>query len=142
MSTFINIPILSALCTEIHVHFFAFDSSISPFRMLTSFDLLHAVLSNIPWVLTDPSDISWYNQFTSDVSLQNRLFNDDYWDLLVVSYDRFYRAISLCPKSRRRNRAIRNTARRLYYGHLIGRTALLTAPPRVSFLNTSFVSSL
>ena len=101
----------------------------SLFRMQTSFDLHHAVLDTIPWILTDPADITWFNQLSADSDLQSQLFNDDYWDLLVVSYDRFYRAISLCPESCRRDSAIRNTARRLYYGHIIGRIATLTAPP-------------
>ena len=101
----------------------------SVFRMFTSYDLHHAVLETIPWILTDPADITWYNQFSTDAALQSQLFDDEYWDLLVVSYDRFYRAISLCPESCRRDSAIRNTARRLYYGHIIGRIATLTAPP-------------
>ena len=97
--------------------------------MLSSHDLHRAVLDTIPWILTDPSDIYWYDQFSADTSLQDQLFTDEYWDLLVVSYDRFYRVITMCPESCRRESAIRNTARRLYYGHLIGRTASLTAPP-------------
>ena len=97
--------------------------------MSLSYSIHTSVITILPSLLPDQQDIDLLLRLLDHTSFCDRIFNDDYKDMLVASYDRFMRATPLCPLSVKRSYALRNTALRVYYGIIKPKMTALSTPP-------------
>ena len=91
------------------------------------FKLHRDILSTIPEAIQS-SDRQTFSDFMADVVNHMCFFGDEYRDMVVLTYDRFYRRLPLANVDYRHQKALKSTAVKIFYTYIRPMTPLASAP--------------
>ena len=91
------------------------------------FKLHRDILSTIP-VAIQSSDRQAFQNFLEDAVNHVSFLGDEYRDMVVLTYDRFYRRLPLANVDYRHQKALKSTAVHIFYNWIRPLTPLANAP--------------